>query len=88
MGGEITKVVFRVDTTKFHRGTVYALFPEISSTWQGHCESYQHVGQHSAADYHGCIKTSRPATEDEYLSLFNELIRIGCNLRVIKKYIK
>ena len=83
----ITKVVFRVDTTKEFKGTVYALFPEINEN-NGHCSSYTHVGQHSAADYHGCIKTSRPATEDEYLSLFNELIRIGCNLRVIKKYIK
>lgn len=84
----ITKVVFRVDTTKYHRGTVYALFPHISATWQGHCESYQHVGQHSPADYHGCIKTSRPAKESEYKPLFDELTSIGYNLRVIKKYIK
>lgn len=84
----ITKVVFRVDTTKFHRGTVYALFPEIIENDKGYCSSYTHVGQHSAADYHGCIKTSIPAKESEYKPLFDELTSIGYNLRIIKKYIK
>ena len=83
----ITKVVFRVDTSKEFKGTVYALFPEINEN-NGRCSSYSHVGQHSAADYHGCIKTSRPATEEEYKPLFDELTSIGYNLRVIKKYIK
>lgn len=87
MGSEIIKVVFRVDTTKFHKGTVYALFPEINEG-KGLCSSYTHVGQHSAADYHGCIKTSRPAKESEYKPLFDELTSIGYNLKVIKKYIK
>jgi hypothetical protein len=60
-----TDMVFRVDTTKDFKGTVFALFPHEVSTLRGSVTFYQHVGQHGSADYNHCIKTSRPATEDE-----------------------
>jgi hypothetical protein len=45
----ITEVIFRVDTTKDFKGTVFALLPnEIERN--GMVTSYQHVGQHSTAD--------------------------------------
>lgn len=77
----ITEVVFRFDK----EWGVYALFPyEIESTTT--CLSYAQVGQHSAADYNHCINTTRPATEDEYKDLFNELENsVGYKLKVIKK---
>lgn len=78
----ITKVVFRFD--KEHG--VYALFPYNPYDYAGNLvDSYAHVGQHSGADYDHCIRTTRPATEDEYKDLFQELESIGYNLKVVKK---
>jgi hypothetical protein len=76
-----TKVVFR-----FWRGEVIALFPEVPSDVNGYyCESYQHVGQHSGADYNGIIRESRPATPAEYADLHAELTRIGYDLEVVQR---
>jgi len=55
---EVTDVIFRVDETKDFKGTVYALLPHDSNR-NGSVTSYQHVGQHSNANYNGCITTSR-----------------------------
>jgi len=78
----ITEVVFRHDKVY----GVFALFPyELYNNFSGSVMSYAHVGQHCAANYNGCIKSTRPATEDEYKSLFNELESIGYNLKVIKR---
>jgi len=79
-----TDVIFRVDKTKDFENTIFALFPHIKE----HNNSvlyYQHIGQHSTADYDHCIKTSKLATENEYKNLFIELESIGYNLNVIKK---
>lgn len=76
---ETTTVIFRKD----REGTVFALFPELPSDDQGlFCTAYQHVGQHCAADFQGCVSQSRPAKADEYADLFEELERRGYHLQV------
>ncbi len=80
-----TDVVFRVDTTKDFKGTIFALLPYDVCNNLGHVTSYQHVGQHSGADYKYCITKSRPATESEYKDLKIEMESIGYNINVIKK---
>jgi hypothetical protein len=71
-----TIVVFRVDPGP--RGDVFALMPEDPADEHGIlCGSYQHIGQHAAANYAHCIATSRPATPAEYADLLGELTRIG-----------
>lgn len=64
-------VVFRV--TRNDPTDIYALFPTIAATHTGLVSCYQHHGQHGAADYTGCISTSRPARPDEYAALKREL---------------
>lgn len=55
-------------------GDILALFPEIPAKNQGYdCESFEHIGQHSPADYMGCIKRTRPALPHEYAALKAEL---------------
>jgi hypothetical protein len=90
MDAHKTDVIFRVDTRKnwlgnWTYGNVFALFPHEVADNKGNVTSYQHVGQHSSADYNHCIKTSRIATENEYKDLKKELESIGYNLNVIKK---
>jgi hypothetical protein len=82
MDKEKTIVVFR----KWRNdGSIIALFPQI-----GHhdyaCESYMHIGQHGAADYHGVVAVTDSATPDEFRDLYNELTRIGYNLEVRKRF--
>jgi hypothetical protein len=78
----MTKVVFRAWTN----GDILALFPELPATNDGYtCQSYEHVGQHGAADYHGCLHQTRPATDAEYAELKAELERIGYVLDVVKR---
>lgn len=67
-----TIVIFRVDRAVPH--DVFALFPTIPSDNYGKfCTCYQHVGQHSGADYYHCIRASRPAKPNEYADLKAEL---------------
>lgn len=80
----ITDVIFRVDTSKDWKGTVFALLPyEVERN--GSVTSYQHVGQHSSANYNHCISTSRPALPAEYADLKAEMESIGYNFNVVKK---
>jgi hypothetical protein len=80
---EQTAVLFRISKAKTP-ADVFALFPYIPGTVDAStCMSYQHLGQHSAADYEHCIKGSRPATPKEYATLAAELKSIGYNLRII-----
>ncbi len=81
---EKTIVVFRV----FRQGgDVLALFPAEPWSGNGDCSSYQHIGQHGAADYGHCISITRPATPSQYAPLKRELEQIGYNLEVRTKYI-
>lgn len=68
-------------------GEVIALFPEIPTENDGrYCQSYQHIGQHCGAGYHGVISTSVPATKSEYKDLKKELEKLhGYNLKVVQK---
>jgi hypothetical protein len=67
-------------------GTVIALFPEMPADYQGrYCDSYEHIGQHGAADYYGVIRATVPVGAKEYADLAEELRRIGYNLHPIKR---
>lgn len=79
---EKTKVIFR----KFKDGgDIIALFPEFVNYPDGCIESYQHLGQHGAADYSHCIAISKPASVKEYAPLKAELERIGYKLEIRSK---
>lgn len=80
-----TIVVFR----KFKDDkSIVALFPMELNYHDGYCESYQHVGQHGAADYKHCIAISTPAKPKEYAALYRELLSIGYTLEVRSKIIR
>lgn len=81
----ITEIVFRVNNNKSFIGSpVFALFPyEISHGY--YVTSYQHVGQHSSADYNHCVQNSKLATESEYKDLLSEMESLGYNINPIKK---
>ncbi len=79
-----TVVVFRKDRTGWK--DCFALFPELPSDNQGiYCTAFQHIGQHCAADYHGCIAQSDPAAPGEYADLYEELERRGYHLTVRRR---
>jgi len=73
-----------MDTEK----TVIALFPEIDADVVPgkFCQSYEHIGQHGAADRRHVVQRTRPANAWEYKELFDELIKIGYNLVIWKRW--
>jgi hypothetical protein len=80
----------RLDLVVFRKwkdtGDLIALFPELPSDSYGvYCDSYEHVGQHAAADYYGVIRHTMPAVRSEYRRLAAELRRIGYRLRPLKR---
>jgi hypothetical protein len=76
---ETTIVIFRRDK----EGIIFALMPELPADNQGiYCTCYQHIGQHCAADYHGCLAHSRPARPQEYADLLVELEKRGYHVIV------
>lgn len=82
MEEDITRVVFR-RWPKSQGGGIIALFPDIPSDLAGRfCLSYEHVGQHSGADYRGMIGSTRPAAPFEYRPLQDELTSIGYDLKI------
>ena len=77
-------VIFRKD--KDGAKDCFALFPELPSDLYGRfCTCFQHIGQHCAADYHGCIANSSPATPDEYADLYAELEGRGYEMKVRRR---
>lgn len=82
---QVIDVVFRVDTTKEFKGTVFALMPHDVCDFEGNVTSYQHVGQHSSADYTHCVAKSRKATPEEYSDLKKELEGLGYKLNVVQR---
>lgn len=67
-----TIVVFR-KWPKSEGGGIIALFPYDLGTNESYtCSSYEHVGQHGAADV-GIIYRTKPATPEEYAALKHEL---------------
>ena len=81
----ITDVVFRCDKSGDFKDVVFALLPHEVSTTNGLVTSYTKIGQHSSANYSGCIGVSRAATEKEYKDLKKEMEGLGYNLKVVKK---
>lgn len=79
---EIVKVdiVFRVD-----ENGVFALFPHDCADYKGNVTCYQHVGQHSSADYNHCVANSKVATPEQYADLKAEMESIGYEINVVKK---
>jgi len=76
---DTTIVIFRMD----REGNVFALMPELPADNYGtYCTCFQHIGQHCAADYYGCIAESRPATPAEYADLQAELQQRGYEMEV------
>ena len=66
----MTKVIFR----KCNDGDIIALFPyEACNSFPSQCSSYEHIGQHGAADYSFVIDNSKPAKREEYEELLKEL---------------
>jgi len=86
---EITEVVFRkwrpAIAKKFYGADIIALFPYEIESIKGEVNSYEHVGQHSGADYQSCIQRTTPATPEEYAELKAELESLGYNLKVVKR---
>jgi hypothetical protein len=76
-------VIFR--TWKGTSGVI-ALLPELPADSNGYfCVAYEHLGQHGAADYHGVIRQTVPASRKEYAGLAAELKRIGYRLKPIRR---
>ena len=78
-------VIFRVDKSRDFSGTVFALFPHECDNHNGNVTSYQHVGQHSSANYKHCLELSKVATPEQYADLKKELESIGYKVNVVKK---
>jgi hypothetical protein len=77
------KVVFRVWPDD---KSCIALFPEIPGDSQPNtCMSFMHIGQHGAADYHEVIRSTRPASMDDYKHLKEELERHGYRLKIVQR---
>ncbi len=76
----ITDMTFRIDGYG-----VFALFPHEVCDLKGHVTTYQHVGQHSGADYTHCIYKSKKATPKQYKPLLQELKSIGYNINIVHR---
>lgn len=79
---ETTQVVFRMWKDEPH--TVLALFPH-QDAGGGHCGAYEHVGQHGAAHFTGCLSNTRLATPEEYEGLAKELRERGYVLNIVSR---
>jgi len=81
-----TPVIFRQWKTG---NKIIAFFPTepASVVHPGQCMSYEHVGQHGAADYHHCLKLTEPAPAYRYGKLLAELVDIGyTNLKIYRRH--
>ncbi len=74
---ESTIVIYRT----YPEGDVIALFPCEPGTMEWWtCSSYQHIGQHGAAQPDAVVRMTRPATAEEIAPLRTELESIGYKL--------
>ena len=82
---ETTIVIFRKWPSR-NGGDVIALFPYEKSDFEGrYCMSYERIGQHGGADFHGVVNVTKLATPAEYADLKAELERIGYKLIMRKR---
>ena len=81
----VTLVVFR-RWPGSSGGDIIALFPAQPADYLGRfCDAYEHVGQHSGADYHGVVQVTKPLSDHEAADLIRELERIGYRLKSIRR---
>lgn len=75
--------VNRVQFRKMKEGDILAVLPDVPAN-PGRYMSYQHIGQHCecSADI---ASFTKPATEEEYKPLYDELTRIGYRLQVVRR---
>lgn len=78
---EPTRVIFRRWYTEQDGSGTIALFPDLGERG-GMVSSFEHVGQHGAADLAGVIARTRPATPGEYAALKAELEGIPYGYRL------
>ncbi len=70
-------------------GEITAIFPYEVYNKDAHLMvCYAHVGQHGCCQDNWIIKDTVPASEEEYYDLLKELISIGYNPKILKKYPK
>ena len=75
------KIAFRKDR---ETEEVVAFMPYDFQSWKGEFTCYAHVGQHSNTCYE-YYRECKPATEEEYKPLMEELQQIGYVVEVIKR---
>ena len=81
----ITEVIFRKERRGKHKGEVTAVFPYLLDNYEnGTMMCYAHTGQHSGCHLNWYLNTI-PASPEEYKELYDELTRMGYNLKVIKR---
>lgn len=78
---EITAVMFR----KERNGDILAVFPYESWKCNYDVLCYAHLGQHAACRWEYVTSNTKPAKPEEYKSLYDELVSIGYQLRIIKR---
>lgn len=80
---DITDVIFRV----FKGGQVIAFMPGLVSASPGshYCDSYMHIGQHGPA-FVGLVSETRLATSEELAPLHAELLSLGYNVRIMRRF--
>lgn len=69
------KVIFRKDKKS---GEIIAILPQIAGDrfWSMTCTSYAHMGQHGTTSFNYYYEGTRPATVQEFWSLFEEMQQI------------
>jgi hypothetical protein len=77
----ITEVIFRKEKST---GVILAVFPYVIDNG-AFVTSYAHIGQHSGMDYDYIKQTTPVKYKKDYQDLYNELVNIGYNLKVITK---
>jgi hypothetical protein len=75
------EIIFKKDKKT---NEVVAFMPYDFQTWEGMFTCYAHVGQHSRACYDYYL-SCKPATEEEYKPLLEELQQIGYNVEIRKR---
>jgi hypothetical protein len=82
----ITDVIFRVDTTKDWKGTIFAILPHDVADFRGTVTVFDMRSSHGSGDYYHMVRTSRLATEAEYAEIKKCMeVNYGYNFKVIKK---
>ncbi len=81
-----TPVIFR-KWSESEGGGIIAIFPtELGTNDPYTSSSYEHIGQHGAADPVGLIQRTKPAKPSEYADLMTELESVGYDdLKVVQR---